>query len=167
MLAAVPGANMQKNVEAERKSRRALGDIGNLVTIRGVDGKPLPQVSRPVTRGFCAKLLANAEAAAADKNKNLLAANAKGPIVLDGPRPAKKAAPPRNPVQKKPVVKPKPEEVVVISPDTEEVVEKKLKEKAGEKSRKKAPTLTSTLTARSKVGTTSSFCSLYMNAYDL
>lgn len=48
--AAVPGANKQKNMAAERKNRRALGDIGNMVTVRGVDGKPLPQVSRPVTR---------------------------------------------------------------------------------------------------------------------
>lgn len=48
--AIVPGANKQKNMAAERKNRRALGDIGNLVTVRGVDGKPLPQVSRPVTR---------------------------------------------------------------------------------------------------------------------
>ncbi|KAL8493710.1 hypothetical protein ACS0TY_024769 [Phlomoides rotata] len=148
--AAVPGANKQKNMGAERKSRRALGDIGNLVTIRGVDGKPLPQASRPVTRSFCAKLLANAEAAAADKKKNLLAA--KGPIVVDGarPRPEKKAAA-RNPVPKKAAVKPKPEEVIETSPDAEQAVEKeKLKEKVGEKSRKKAPTLTSTLTARSK-----------------
>lgn len=136
----------------ERKTRRALGDIGNMVTIRGVDGKPLPQVSRPVTRSFCAKLLANAEA---QKSKNL-AANVNGPIVVDGPRQEKKPVA-RNPVQKKAVVKPKPKQEVVIeiSPDTttEEALEKeKLKEKVGEKSRKKAPTLTSTLTARSKVG---------------
>ncbi|CAK9152678.1 unnamed protein product [Ilex paraguariensis] len=43
-----PGDVKQKNTAP--KGRRALGDIGNLVTIRGVDGKPLPQVSRPVTR---------------------------------------------------------------------------------------------------------------------
>lgn len=30
--AAVPGDNKQKNMGAERKSRRALGDIGNMVT---------------------------------------------------------------------------------------------------------------------------------------
>lgn len=65
----VPGANKQKNMAAERKTRLALGDIGNMVTIRGVDGKPLPQVSRPVTRGFCAQLMANAQAAAAANNK--------------------------------------------------------------------------------------------------
>ena len=37
---------------AEGRNRRALGDIGNLVTARGgIDAvKPLPQVSRPITR---------------------------------------------------------------------------------------------------------------------
>ncbi|KAL8489270.1 hypothetical protein ACS0TY_025247 [Phlomoides rotata] len=74
--------------------------------------------------------------------QNSLAANAKGPIVVDGARPEKKAVA-RNPVQKKAVVKPKPEKVIEISPETEEIVAK-------EKLRKKAPTLTSTLTARSK-----------------
>ncbi|KAL8489275.1 hypothetical protein ACS0TY_025252 [Phlomoides rotata] len=43
---------------AERNNRHALGDIGNVVTSRGVDGKPLHQ---PVTRGFGAKLLENAK----------------------------------------------------------------------------------------------------------
>ncbi|KAL8514599.1 hypothetical protein ACS0TY_013622 [Phlomoides rotata] len=138
--AAVPGDNKQKNMGVERKSRRALGDIWNLVTIQCVDGKPLPQ------------LLANAEATAADKNKNLLAV--KGPIVVDGARPrSEKKVAARNPVPKKAVVKPKPEVVIESSPDPEQAVEKekeKLKEKVGEKSRKKAPTLTSTMTARSK-----------------
>ncbi|KAL8489274.1 hypothetical protein ACS0TY_025251 [Phlomoides rotata] len=70
-------------MEAERKSRRALGDIGNLVTIRGVDGKPLPQVSRQPGVFVLSKLLANAEAAAADKNKNLLAAKGSLSTELD------------------------------------------------------------------------------------
>ncbi|KAL8543261.1 hypothetical protein ACS0TY_003977 [Phlomoides rotata] len=42
---AVPGANKQENMGAERKNRRALGDIGNLVTIRGMAeaaAPPLP-----------------------------------------------------------------------------------------------------------------------------
>lgn len=34
------------------RNRRALGDIGNLVTVRGVEGKPLPQINRPVTRSL-------------------------------------------------------------------------------------------------------------------
>ncbi|XP_057786003.1 G2/mitotic-specific cyclin-2-like [Salvia miltiorrhiza] len=142
---AVPGANKQKNMVVERKNRRALGDIGNMVTIRGVDGKPLPQVSRPVTRSFCAQLLANAQAAAVENNK-CMAVNAN---VVDGAQPAKKAVVPK-PAHKKAVVpKPKPEEIIVISPDPEEVVGEK--PKSGERSlKKRAPTLTSTLSARSK-----------------
>nr|P34800.1 RecName: Full=G2/mitotic-specific cyclin-1 [Antirrhinum majus]CAA53728.1 mitotic-like cyclin [Antirrhinum majus] len=150
--AAVPGAMKQKNIAGEKKNRRALGDIGNLVTVRGVDGKAkaIPQVSRPVTRSFCAQLLANAQTAAADNNK----INAKGAIVVDGVLPDRRVAAARVPAQKKAaVVKPRPEEIIVISPDS--VAEKKEKpiekEKAAEKSaKKKAPTLTSTLTARSK-----------------
>lgn len=46
---------------AEGRNRKALGDIGNLATGRGVEGKPLPQVSCPITRSFCAQLLAAAE----------------------------------------------------------------------------------------------------------
>lgn len=62
----------------------------------------------------------------------------------------------RKPIQKNVASsKPKPEEIIEISPDSNEVAEKEKlinKEKAGEKSsKKKAPTLTSTLTARSKV----------------
>ncbi|KAI3446556.1 hypothetical protein Pfo_003221 [Paulownia fortunei] len=146
--AAVPGAIKQKNMAAEKKNRRALGDIGNLVTVLGVDGKPLPQVSRPVTRSFCAQLLANAKA---ENNKNSLAANANE---ANGALPDKRAVA-RKPIQKKAASsKPKPEEIIEISPDSDEVAEKEKplnKEKAGEKSsKKKAPTLTSTLTARSK-----------------
>ncbi|KAG6430966.1 hypothetical protein SASPL_109040 [Salvia splendens] len=133
--AAVPVANKQKNMVAERKNRRALGDIGNMVTIRGVDGKPLPQVSRPVTRSFCAQLLAKAQATAAENNK-CLAANAN---VVDGAQPIKKAV-----AHKKAAPKPKPEVITVISPDSEQVVEKEKPLK------KRAPTLTSTLSARSK-----------------
>lgn len=86
--------------------------------------------------------------------QNLLAVNANGVIVVDGAQPDKKAVA-RRPAQKKASIKPKPEEIIEISPDTEEVAEKEKplnKEKAEEKSsKKKAPTLTSTLTARSKV----------------
>ncbi|KAL8120321.1 hypothetical protein AgCh_017479 [Apium graveolens] len=43
----------QKNMEAvEGRNRRALGDMGNLFTGHGIEGKQheIPQVSRPVTR---------------------------------------------------------------------------------------------------------------------
>lgn len=56
---------------ADGRNRRALGDIGNLVTDPGVDGKPHPQVTRPVTRSFCAQLLAKAQAAAAAENNKV------------------------------------------------------------------------------------------------
>ncbi|KAL1559188.1 G2/mitotic-specific cyclin-2 [Salvia divinorum] len=142
--AAVPGADKQKNMAVERKNRRALGDIGNMVTIRGVNGKPLPQVSRPITRSFCAQLLANAQAAAAAEYNKSLAVNAN---VVDPvqAQPAKKP-------QKRAAPKPKPEEIIVISPDPEEDKPKaKPKAKAGEMSlKKRSLTLTSTLSARSR-----------------
>ncbi|KAI7992315.1 hypothetical protein LOK49_LG12G02440 [Camellia lanceoleosa] len=62
---AVAGGGKKKTMEAEGRNRRALGDIGNLVTVRGIDTK---QITRPVTRSFCAQLLANAQAAAAAEN---------------------------------------------------------------------------------------------------
>lgn len=36
----------KKNAAADGRNRRALGDIGNLVTVRGIDAKP----NRPITR---------------------------------------------------------------------------------------------------------------------
>ncbi|XP_042067150.1 G2/mitotic-specific cyclin-1-like [Salvia splendens] len=121
----VPGAS--KNMTAERKNRRALGDIGNMVTIRDVNGKPLPQVSRPVTRSFCAQLLANAQAAAAAENNKCLAVNPN--VVVDGAQ-----AQPAKTLQKRAVAKPKPQEIIVISLDSKE---DKPKAKAGEMSLKK------------------------------
>lgn len=46
--AGVGGAKQQpkKNVAADARNRRALGDIGNLATVRGIEGKP----NRPITR---------------------------------------------------------------------------------------------------------------------
>ena len=68
--AVVGGGKQQqkKNVAADARNRRALGDIGNLVTVRGIEGKP----NRPITRSFCAQLLANAQAAAAAENTKVL-----------------------------------------------------------------------------------------------
>ena len=43
----VAGGGKQKNMAVEGRNRRALGDIGNLVAVRGIDAK---QISRPVTR---------------------------------------------------------------------------------------------------------------------
>lgn len=121
----VPGAVKQKkNMAAEGRNRKALGDIGNLATGRGVEGKPLPQKS--------------------------VAVNVKGANVANG---AQKVPAGRKPAQKRATVKPKPEEIIEISPDThEKLMEKKMQKKkqAAEDISKKKSTLTSTLTARSK-----------------
>ncbi|KAK8633012.1 hypothetical protein V6N13_013866 [Hibiscus sabdariffa] len=163
----------KKNAVAEDgKNRRALGDIGNVVNVRGVvvDGKPQQQIHRPLTRSFCAQLLANAQAvAAAEKNKKNVCVNVEKAPVLDG-MPKRcgggGAAAPKA-VQKKPASKPVPAkaEVIEISPDVEEEVEVKekkeekkkdkveVKKKATEgegSSKKKQHTFSSALTARSK-----------------
>lgn len=72
--------------------------------------------------------------------------------VVDGVQANKKAVT-RKPVQKKVAIKPKPEEIIEISPDSV-VVEKPISKENGveKSSKKRAPTLTSTLSARSKVG---------------
>nr|BCD41002.1 cyclin B1 [Monophyllaea glabra] len=128
--AAAGGGIKPKNMVAERKNRRALGDIGNLVTVRAPDAKPLPQISRPATRSFCAQLIANAQHAAAQKNKVSNPQN-----LVDGAQ---------KPCQKKP-------EVIVISPGTEQKLGKECaEEKERSSSRKQAATLTSILTARSQ-----------------
>ncbi|RZC77723.1 hypothetical protein C5167_001903 [Papaver somniferum] len=123
--------------------RKPLGDIGNVETIRGADGKA-QQVNgipphRPVTRGFCKQLLANAQANLENKNKLQFV------VIDDGAAVPKKRI--SKPVQKKEVVKPKPVEVIDISPDTVEVKKEKPQKAA---SRKKAPTLSAVLSARSK-----------------
>uniref|UniRef100_A0A7N0TV60 Uncharacterized protein n=1 Tax=Kalanchoe fedtschenkoi TaxID=63787 RepID=A0A7N0TV60_KALFE len=128
------GHKQQKKNAPDAHNRRALVNIGNLVTVRGVDVK-LP--NRPVTRGFCAQLVANAQAkAAAENNKKPL--DGLAPMAVNGAVEA----------QKKVVVKPKPKVVIEISPDTEEQAQKDARKKHHNK--KKANSLTSVLTARSK-----------------
>nr|AIZ68199.1 G2/mitotic-specific cyclin S13-7-like isoform X1 [Albuca bracteata] len=124
-----------KPKNAAAGQRRALGDIGNLVAARAVvvEGKPLPQISRPITRSV-AQLIANAQA----QNKK--------PVDIAVDVPVRKAR--VRETKPKVVVKPKPEEVIEISPDTNEVTKEKSTSK---KNRKKAVnTMTSVLTARSK-----------------
>ncbi|KAJ1405257.1 Cyclin-like [Sesbania bispinosa] len=127
------GKQQKKNGAADGRNRKALGDIGNLVTVRGVEVKP----NRPITRSFCAQLLANAQAAAAaENNKKQACPNVAGPPpVVEGVAVAKRVAP--KPGQKKVTTKPKPEEVIEISPDDAN-------------SKKKSHTYSSVLTARSK-----------------
>ncbi|XP_022966120.1 G2/mitotic-specific cyclin S13-7-like [Cucurbita maxima] len=138
---------------AGARSRRALGDIGNLVTVRGIDAK----VNRPITRSFCAQMLANAQAAAkAENNKKQVPVSVDGaaPILDGGVVAVKKAGAPKA-APKKVVSKPKAE-VIEISPDTVEKDRGKEvkcgnKKKEGEGvSKKKAQTLTAVMTARSK-----------------
>ncbi|GMI79612.1 cyclin B 1;2 [Hibiscus trionum] len=162
---------MKKNVvPGDGKYRRALGDIGNVVNVRGVvvDGKPQQQIHRPLTRSFCAQLLANAQAAAAaEKNKKNVCVNVEKGPVLDGmPKRGGAAAAPKA-VQKKSASKPVPAkaEVIEISPDVEEEVEVKEKKEEKKKdkvevkkkvtegegsSKKKQHTFSAALTARSK-----------------
>ncbi|GMN53180.1 hypothetical protein TIFTF001_022323 [Ficus carica] len=150
--AVVGGENkMQKKnaAAADGRNRRALGDIGNLVTVRPNDAKP----NRPITRSFRAQLIANAQAAkAAENNKKQACVN-----VVPAGHKRDEEVPKLN--QKRPD-KPKPQqELIEISSDSDDDAKKKQeinkpvnKKKDGEGgSRKKAPTLTSVLTARSKM----------------
>ncbi|TYH47026.1 hypothetical protein ES332_D11G382300v1 [Gossypium tomentosum] len=174
---AVVHKQTKKNVAAgDGKSRRALGDIGNVVNVRAVaDGKPAQiQTHRPLTRSFCAQLLANAQAAAvAENNKKNVCVNVeKAPAAAAVPPKRSVAAPaaaPPKAVQKKPTAKPAapPVEVIEISPDVEEILEvkekkekkdkaevinnnKKVTQKEGSPKKKHKHTFSSALTARSK-----------------
>ncbi|KMT15227.1 hypothetical protein BVRB_3g063360 isoform B [Beta vulgaris subsp. vulgaris] len=135
------GGIKQKNAaEGQGRNRKALNDIGNLVTIRDVEAK----VQRPITRSFGAKLLANAQAPGDNKKMQAVHGVAVGKAVAVPKPPAKRVV----------LSKPKPVEVIEISPDTEEVKHEKLapqiEKSAGSKKKKKVPTMTALLTARSK-----------------
>ncbi|KAF4395612.1 hypothetical protein F8388_008711 [Cannabis sativa] len=122
-------------VAHDGKNRRALGDIGNMVPAArgGVEGKP----NHPMTR-------------AAEKNKKQMV------VPDDGRRIEALEA---NKINKIVNVKPKPIEAIDLSSNTEKVKKKPEKplnnmekevEVGGGALRKKAPTLTPVLTARSK-----------------
>ncbi|KAG9454854.1 hypothetical protein H6P81_007758 [Aristolochia fimbriata] len=152
------GAAVGKPKPSDGRNRRALGDIANVVATRGVvnEGKPLPQISRPITRSFGAQLLANAQAAAA-ANKKSAAVTVEGAIGKEAPKPA----PTKKAVKQKESAKPKEETVIEISPDT--VEDKTKSERAS--ARKKASarkTLSSVLTARSKAA-----CGLTTKIHDI
>ncbi|RWV94276.1 hypothetical protein GW17_00043194 [Ensete ventricosum] len=120
---AAPAGKQKNAAVADGKNRRALGDIGNLVTVRAVEGS------------FGAQLLAKAQAAAA-VNKIPVAIPPDAAVGGAGRKPAKKVA-----------IKNKEEKVVVLSPAKNE----EPKQTHIKSSRKKVNTLTSVLTARSKV----------------
>ncbi|KAK7274731.1 hypothetical protein RIF29_15828 [Crotalaria pallida] len=140
------GKQQKKNGAGDGKNRKALGDIGNLDRVNGVEIKP----NRPITRSFCAQLLANAQAAAAaENNKKLAIPNVAGPKPDGVVVAAKRVAP--KPAEKKITAKPKPPEVIEISPEEEIKKDKSVnKKKEGGDAKKKSQTLTSVLTARSK-----------------
>nr|GMC88844.1 disrupted meiotic cDNA 1 protein [Ipomoea batatas] len=117
----VAGGNKAKE-HGSRGKEPHFGDIGNMVTVRGAEGKQqLPQVSCHLTRGFCAQLLANGQAAAQltrTRLKCIGAVNVDLLLQMEVPR--------KPPAQKRATVKPiKPEAVIVISPDTKEEVKEK------------------------------------------
>ncbi|KAF5773790.1 putative cyclin [Helianthus annuus] len=129
----------------KQKNRRALGDIGNLVTLKPLDGKPLPEITRPVTRSFCAQLLANAQKDAAEnKKKPLAVVNVNNNNNKNNKLEAKKKVAPKP----KPAPVPQNTTVIEISPDT--VEEKEKPQSSRSRNKKPQSSLTSTLTARSK-----------------
>ncbi|GAB2221680.1 hypothetical protein Droror1_Dr00012865 [Drosera rotundifolia] len=152
IAAAVGGVGKQKKVGGgvvEARSKRApLNEIGNVVAVRGPEAKPrLPQISRPITRSFGAQLQANAQGNAAQYKKGDAVPNLHH---LNEANAAKRA-----PTQKKVLVKPKPVEVIEISPDTAVGIKKDAaaNEKAmcrSRSSRNKVATMSSILVARSK-----------------
>ncbi|KAG0502876.1 hypothetical protein HPP92_002948 [Vanilla planifolia] len=116
----------------DTKNRKALDDIGNLVNLHITDGKP---ITRPITRSFGAQMLTNAQAAAASKNLQKQVA-----LPTDGAR------------NKKPIVKnPKPDVVIDINPATVHKAKQERKNCRASSSKKKIHSLTSVLSARSKI----------------
>ncbi|ONK55438.1 uncharacterized protein A4U43_UnF3370 [Asparagus officinalis] len=138
----IPKAKAKNAAAAQDdKNRRPLGDIGNVVGARPaiVEGKPLHQISRPITRSFRAQLLANAQADAVQNKK---------PVVLAVDGDIRKAHI-KEVKQKAVAIKPKPEIVIEISPDTHENL-KERPDASRKNGRKKINTMSSVLSARSK-----------------
>ncbi|KAI4305888.1 hypothetical protein L6164_029220 [Bauhinia variegata] len=142
------GENKQKNVVAEGRNRRVLGDIGNLVVKQAE--KPNADPFKRITR------LANAHVAAEKIKKTTTE-------LVNGLPPVKGVGEENFVAAKKVVAaekvaaeKPPEHEIIIISSD-DESEEEKAKEHASERktrersSRKNVKTLSSILTARSKV----------------
>ncbi|KAJ9678108.1 hypothetical protein PVL29_022870 [Vitis rotundifolia] len=132
--ALVGNGKQRKNGAAEGRNRQAPRDIGNIVTIRGVDGKPY---------------------AVAKNNKKAVCVNVDGaPIITDGEAIGKAPVAAKAVAQKKVTIKPKPEQVIEIIPDSEEVKQEKpmnTKKAREGSSKKNVQTMTSILTTRSNV----------------
>ncbi|KAF4351807.1 hypothetical protein F8388_005085 [Cannabis sativa] len=140
-------------VAHDGKNRRALGDIGNMHMVLaargGVEGKP----NRPMTRVFMRNYLLTMKSLELLRRTRVL----KQMVVPDDGR--RIEALEANKINKIVNVKPKPIEVINLSSNTEKVKKKPEKplnnmekevEVGGGALRKKAPTLTSVLIARSK-----------------
>ncbi|XP_020588689.1 G2/mitotic-specific cyclin S13-7-like isoform X2 [Phalaenopsis equestris] len=115
----------------DAKNRKALEDIGNMVNLRIADGKP---GHRPIT-SFGAQLLANAQAAAAAKKLPKQVA-----LPSDGTT-----------KNKSPVKNSKPEVIIDISPSTKQKKNQEKKSYHASSSKNKVHSLSSVLTARSKI----------------
>ncbi|CAH2073904.1 unnamed protein product [Thlaspi arvense] len=145
-VAVADGVKIQ-NKNGAVKSRRALGDIGNLVSVPVVQGgKAQPPINRPITRSFRAQLLANAQV----EKKPIINGDNKAPV----PDPKKRQPlAPRNKEAQKAI----PKKNLVIKQQTKsgEVTEPKEEEKqrkdiAAASPKKKSVTYSSVLSARSK-----------------
>ncbi|XP_059300235.1 G2/mitotic-specific cyclin S13-7-like isoform X3 [Lycium ferocissimum] len=138
------GEVKKKNGQADGRNRRALGDIGNLVTVPAVGAKPQTKVSRPVARRFASQLIAKEQEPVQKNKKKPLVEVTKGVA-------ARKAVgvPTKAEAIKKDSVKAKADIISVIRPDEDAktIEEIPLNERKVKKSEK---TLTSILTARSK-----------------
>lgn len=141
----------QKNGQVERRNRRVLRDIGNLVTGAPVEvGKPQNQLTHPVTRNFCAQLLAKKQGEVEKNSKKPLAEVVNGVGAAVKGVAATKAALEKNELDKQ-----KPRRVIIVGPE-EQLVQPKdetlisaRKLRPGS-SKKTGKSLTSILSARSK-----------------
>ncbi|KAL2316900.1 hypothetical protein Fmac_030776 [Flemingia macrophylla] len=146
----INGEKKQKNVGAEGRNRRVLQDIGNLVAKQANHGV---NVTKPVTRNFRAQLLANAQKAAAEKNKkpNIEVENGAA-VATDRVNVGKLIAATNLEHSKKAKEEP---EVIIISSDDESEEEKESPAVKGRKARdmsvrKNAKAFSSALSARSQ-----------------
>ncbi|XP_070033713.1 G2/mitotic-specific cyclin S13-7-like isoform X2 [Nicotiana tomentosiformis] len=137
------GECKKKNVQADGRNRRALGDIGNLVTVPAVGAKPQTKISRPITRRFAADLIVKGQAPV-EKNK-------KPPVEVTKGVPATKAGvPTKAEASKKVSVKAKAEIFTVKRRDEDvKTIEEDIPLNR-RKVKKSGKTLTSVLTSRSK-----------------
>ncbi|OMO68616.1 hypothetical protein CCACVL1_19885 [Corchorus capsularis] len=158
----------------ENGNRLALRDIGNLDTLQLIEEKPPLKINRPITRGFRAKLLANAQPAGANKNSVVatvgdgLPVNGKGCNVKKVAKAKKLSEKPdtatiinissdeqeekaKKKGGRKTSDEPKPEGAVLISSNDDGNVNPVSEGSSNVRcSRKNVETLTSILTARSK-----------------